>query len=342
MGPSSTPDYTPHSVEVPEGGRWASITRRPPLKLLGAAAAVLLVGVPVALALATRHGSQSSAGAPPPPPPPPPAAAPAFPSPPPNAVVFARELGPDALALAVVPRSGSALLQASVVGQLGQGVRGLDIAFTAGGTSKRATPCGPGCYRATVAAPARLRAVDVHVRGTPVAGRWHVMMPAAWPPRDASALVTGADRAWRSLRSLAFLELIASDPRHKLRSTWQVEAPDRLAYQILGGWDGIVVGDRRWDRPPGGKWKASPQSPVTQPVPPWLAAMDARVLGTTTVRGKPAWKVSFFDPKAHAWFTLLLDRATLRTLDSRMTTTAHFMHDVYHSFNRSPAIRPPQ
>src|SRR5262245_16597516 len=103
MGPSSAPDYTPRSGEVSVGERRRSIARRPPLKLLGALAAVLLVGVPIVVAVVTRHGSASSASAPAPPPPPaPPPAAPAFPSPPSNAVVFARELGPDALALAVV------------------------------------------------------------------------------------------------------------------------------------------------------------------------------------------------------------------------------------------------
>jgi hypothetical protein len=51
--------------------------------------------------------------------------------------------------------------------------------------------------------------------------------------------------------------------------------------------------------------------------------------------------VSFFDPGKPAWFDILLDKATLRTFDLHMTTTAHFMHDVYSSFNRAGPISPP-
>jgi len=116
-----------------------------------------------------------------------------------------------------------------------------------------------------------------------------------------------------------------------------------VAYQVEGGWAGIVVGGRRWDRSPAGKhWVSSAQSRLTQPVPAWVRVTDAHVLGTTTVDGRPAWRVSFFDPGTPAWFTVAIDRKTFYTLDSRMTATAHFMHDVYDSFDTTPAIRPPR
>jgi hypothetical protein len=59
------------------------------------------------------------------------------------------------------------------------------------------------------------------------------------------------------------------------------------------------------------------------------------------MRGRSVWLVSFFDPGTPAWFNVALDRQTLRTLDLRMVTTAHFMHDVYSSFNTTPAVLPP-
>jgi hypothetical protein len=121
-----------------------------------------------------------------------------------------------------------------------------------------------------------------------------------------------------------------------------MQAPDRLAYQVKDGWAGIIIGARRWDRPPGGRWTTSPQAPVVQPVPFWVSAVDAHLLGTATVRGKPALRVSFFDPGSGAWFTVALERRTLRTLDLSMITNAHFMHDVYSSFDRSAPIRPPR
>ncbi len=102
------------------------------------------------------------------------------------------------------------------------------------------------------------------------------------------------------------------------------------------------MGGRRWDRVPGGRWQASPQQPLRQPVPYWAGVTDAYVLGTRRIGGHSARLVSFFDPKTPAWFTIAIDAATLRTLDLRMVTTSHFMHDVYGPFNRPLSIRPPQ
>ncbi len=267
---------------------------------------------------------------------------PGFPAPPSGAVVFSRQLGSDALALGIVPERGRVLLQASVLGPQGSGVSGLAVAFTVQGARRSATPCGPGCYRATLGTTGRPSSVALELRGGP-ATRWQVALPATWPPPDASALLARAGRVWRSLRSLSFRESLGSGTGRVVRSTWQLQAPDRLAYQVSGGWAAVVVGGRRWDRSPsGGRWVPSPQTPLTQPVPFWVSVRDAHVLGTATVQGRPAWRVSFFDPDTPAWFSVVLDRKTLRTLELRMITTAHFMHDVYGSFNATPAIRPPR
>jgi hypothetical protein len=128
---------------------------------------------------------------------------------------------------------------------------------------------------------------------------------------------------------------------HATTSTWQLEAPGQVAYQVVGGWAGVVVGNPRWDRSPTSKrWVRSPQTPLTQPVPAWVRVTDAHVLGTTVMDGGQAWRVSFFDPSTPAWFTVVISRRTFRTLESQMVTTAHFMH-VYGAFNTTPPIRPP-
>ena len=266
---------------------------------------------------------------------------PGFSAPPSGAVVFARQLGSDALALGVVPQSGRVLLQASALGPDGQGDSGLTVGFTVQGTSKRASRCGAGCYRAALVVHGRPAAVEVDLLGR-AAARWQIALPVSWPPRDASSLIVRADRAWRSLHSLAYRERLASDSTHAVTSTWREEAPDRLAYQIQGGFAGVVIGGRRWDRPPGGRrWTPSEQQRIPQPVPLWSALADAYVLGTATVQGRPAWRVSFFDPVVPAWFTLALDRQTLHTLELHMTTTAHFMHEIYGSFDTAAPIVPP-
>ena len=266
-----------------------------------------------------------------------------FPAPPRGAVVYSREMGPDALALGVLPRSGSVLVQASVVGPQSRGASGLDVRFTVGGAVAAGAACGPGCYRANLAVRGRPAAVEVDVRNGPSPTRWRVALPAEWPPPDATALLVRAEKAWRALRSLGFHERLGSSPHQVVTSDWRIQAPDRLEYEIVGGGAGVIVGDRRWDRRAGGAgWVQSPQQPVTQPLPFWVSVADAHVLGTATVEGRPAWRISFFDPGTPAWFTVSVERATMRTLDLHMITTAHFMHDVYGSFNAAPPVEPPR
>jgi hypothetical protein len=268
---------------------------------------------------------------------------PGFPAPPRGAIVYSRQFGSDVLALGVVPRRGFVLLQASVLGPQGRGTWGLEIVFAVQRASARAIPCGPGCYRAALATTGRPGAVDVAVRRGSTTTHWHVVLPAVWPPPDASALVARAEQVWRSLRSLSFNEQLASDLRPPLESTWHVQAPDRAAYQVKHGWGGIIVGERRWDRRPGGtRWVPSPQMPISQPVPTWVSVVDAHVLGVGTVRGRAVWRVSFFDPGTPGWFAVAIERKTLRTLEVRMTATRHFMFDAYISFNTALPIRPPR
>jgi len=242
-----------------------------------------------------------------------------FPAPPPGAVVLAREDGPDALAVAVLPGR----VQVSVVGGQGRGVDRLPV--TIGGV--QATGCGPGCYEAPAAPP-----LEIRVGST----AWRVDIPAHAPP--AGRIVARAARAWRSLRSLAFTDRLGSDATHVVYSTWRAAAPDRLAYRVKNGYAAVVIGGRRWDRAPGGKWIESPQTArLRQPLPVWQSATDARVLADTGT----AWRVSFYDPRTPAWFEILVEKRTFRTFDLRMTTTAHFMHETYGSFDSAPAITAP-
>jgi hypothetical protein len=304
----------------------------------------VLFGAPIAAAFVLRPGPGTPASVTPAPIPvravaP---AEPLFPAPPDGAAVYSRQLGSNALALGVVPRRASVLAQASVVGPQGRGVSGLSVTFVVQGATRSATACGPGCYRATLATTGRPASVDVALNGAE-STHWRVALPTTWPPPDAAALLVRARAVWRSLRSLSFSESLASGPGHVVLSTWRVQAPDRIAYQVKDGWAGIVVGDTRWDKGPGAKhWVSSPQTRLTQPIPGWVKVTDAHVLGSTTVRGRPAWRVSFYDPGTPGWFTVLVDKTSLRIYQVRMTATAHFMLDDYGSFNTTPAILPPR
>jgi hypothetical protein len=304
---------------------------RPSLKLVVLAGVVLLTAGAVVAAVALRGtpASQQASTE---------AAATArtagFPVPPKGGVLYARQLGGEALALGVVPKGGSVLAQASVLSGQGRGVSGLSVSLN----GKPAASCGSGCYRTVLTGAPKI--VTVRVRST----SWNVSLPSAWPPRDGTAIVDQATAAWRALDSLTFNEHLASDAIHSTTSTWRIQSPNRVAYTIVhGGADGIVIGDKRWDRgTPKAKWVESPQLELTQPVPPWTAVQDAHVLAAETFQGHPAWLVSFFDPGTPAWFTVVIERKTYHTLQSEMITTAHFMHDVYGAFNATPPITPPK
>lgn len=261
-----------------------------------------------------------------------------FPAPPPGSVVFAQEVGSDAVALAVVP--GSPLrLQASVVGPDGSGVGGLRVAFLAGGRRIAATACGAGCYRASVDAAAPGPSVAVSLPRSTV----RFALPAAWPPADGTAIVARAGRVWRGLETLVSHERLGSSPTAVLHTVYRFQAPSSLSYTIRGGSAAVIVGGTRWDRPaPGARWRRSPQSPeLRQPQPFWASATDAHVVGSGRLRGRAIQRVSFFDPSSSAWFLAAIDRRTGHTLDLRMTAASHFMHDVYGPFDVPFRITPP-
>jgi uncharacterized membrane protein len=249
--------------------------------------------------------------------------------PPAGGVVLARQDGDRAVALSVRRSQGTLSLVATILSPNGFGFDGLPVRFVAGARSVGGASCGAGCYSASLAAP-RARTVDVVVSGR------RVRFPVdSGPP--AAGLVIRAGRVFNSLRSLVYDESLESNPTNRILTHFEMVAPDRLAYRIKGGQHAIVVGGRRWDRSPGGRWIPSQQTPLHIPAAPWSIIRDARLIGRTP----RLWRVAFLDPTVPAWFEVALDRRTLRTLDVRMTAAAHFMHDRYVRFNEPLRIVPP-
>jgi hypothetical protein len=253
--------------------------------------------------------------------------------------VYARESGSDAVALAVVP-GRTLVLRVSVLGpEAPASGRRVVVALrgTGGTRSASAKPCGPGCYESRLVPRGRPRSVRVRV------GRASVDfgLPRAWPPPRADRIVRRADAAWRRLKTFTYSEHLASSRAAFVDAFWHVVAPDRLRYDIPHGPSGIVIGAWRWDRLPGKPWKRSPQQPIHQPLPFWVSASDARLVGRVRTRGVDALDVAFYDPKSHAWFDALFDPRTFLTLRLDMTTTAHFMRHVYGSFDAPILIEPP-
>ncbi len=247
-----------------------------------------------------------------------------------------------AVGLAVSRRAGRLGLQASLIGQE-QPAEGASVSFRLpGGTPVTARPCGAGCYRALVDPHGSPRAVEVAIRGPGrPASTVSFPLPASVPGPPATALVRRAETTWHALETLVVHDSLSSGPGATIHTTWQFQAPDRLTYRIRNGPEAVVIAGRRWDRVPGQGWQVSDQDPIRQPVPLWEAVTNAHLLGSVTVRGRPAWEISFFDPRIHAWFTIRVDKATMRTLELRMVAQAHFMHQVYGPFNSPLRIAPP-
>jgi hypothetical protein len=157
--------------------------------------------------------------------------------------------------------------------------------------------------------------------------------------RSARSLVSRATAKFRALRSVDYVERLASSPRDRVVADFTLERPDRLEYRIRGGASGIVIGAKRWDKEAKGPWLPSPQQPTSQPEPIWGGGItNAYFLKTTPT----TYVVSFMNPIGPAWFTLTLNRKTLRPTGLHMTAAAHFMTHDYTRFNAPPSIRPPK
>jgi copper transport protein len=244
------------------------------------------------------------------------------PAPPANMWVQARESGAFGVALAVHPPDAEVF----VVGPDNLGVNGLAVEVA--GVPTRS--CGAGCYRASLSSAG---AVNVTVSGRVLV--FHVPATAL----RADALVARATGAFRRLRSVDYVERLASSPRNKVVAEFTLERPNRLEYRIRGGADGIIIGSRRWDRQRGGKWVPSPQDVTPQPEPIWAGhSTNAYLLEATPT----TYVVSFFKPTGPVWFTVWLDRRTFLPRSLRMTAAAHFMTHRYTRFNASPTIKAPR
>jgi hypothetical protein len=297
------------------------------------AAGVVAVVMVVLLAHSTPSAGSTSSG----PqaasaPPTPPAASSTFPAPPAGALVLAKEDRDLAVALALSPDDS---LQTSVVGQEGP-ASGLSVTVN----SVRAKACGAGCYR--VGPGVANASVEVAIRGpNRPPSTVSFDLPLSGPGPSPVAIVRRAERTWRALETLVVHDHLSSGPGTGIDTVWRFKAPHEMTYRIRNGPAAVAIGQRRWDKLPGHGWQASEQDPITEPIPLWQSVSNAHLLGSPTVYGRKAWKVSFFDSQLPAWFTIWVDQASGRTLELLMTAQAHFMHQVYGPFNSPLKIAPP-
>jgi putative copper export protein len=282
---------------------------------------ILLLGVVTAAGVLTelKPGRSSAQAATPGP-----AKARPVPSPPPGELTLAQRAGSVAVALTLGPRATVTLVGPDGNAFATTGVRIGD---------KSATTCGPGCWRG---GPLRAGVVVVRAAKLPPV-RFRV--PA--DPQPAASILRRATAAFRAAPSVSIDEVLASGPAPPQRSEQRAEAPDRFAYRIDSGSQGIVVGARRWDRPrAGAAWVPSVQSPpLRMPAPLWGPRSRNAYLISQTPRTRT---LALLDPTLPAWFELRLDRRTNLPLHARMTAAAHFMTERYSRYGTPREVRPPE
>jgi copper transport protein len=248
------------------------------------------------------------------------------PAPAPGALVLAQQLGPLGVALQLEPERTTAV----VLSPAGGGLNGLGVII--GGRQARA--CGSGCYRVDTAFS---RSVGVEIQGFGPTLSTSFDEPLA--PRAADAFLRRVATRYHSLRSVFYVERLASSPTISVTSLWRLERPDRLSYEIPGGAEGIVIGSRRWDRStPSARWQESGQTRLAQPATLWTRAENAHVIDDT---GETK-TVTFVDPQTPAYFEATFDSRTLLPRVVHMVASAHFMTDRYLRFNAPRAIVPPR
>jgi hypothetical protein len=277
-----------------------------PQRILAIAGLVVLA-VPIVLAALLKSGHHHATQT--------------VPAAPGGAVVFARQDGNDALTLAV--RADA--IRVSVLGPQGNGLSGRAVTVSGGAT----TSCGAGCYLARTRARGN---VVVSVDGR----RFKFAIPRSAP--DATGLMRRATSAFRALRSVTYVERLASSTRDHIVTTFTLEGPNRVSYQIHGGTAAIVIGTNRWDRT-GRKWVKSASTLLPQPSPVWGTQItDAHVLARTA----STVVISFFNPGVPAWFEARFNAHTMLPRRLDMIAASHFMHHVYTAYNRPRRIFPPR
>lgn len=211
-----------------------------------------------------------------------------------------------------------------------------DLSFVVDGKPVTAAPCGRACSRLDVDAfnGARRR---ITVKAP---DRFEFVLPEALPVSE-SRLFARVQREMRSLHTYRYAEELTSGAGGGLRSTFEVRAPNRLAFRTGDGFRAIIIGRNRWDFR-NGRWERSAFPGLRVPTYMWDGARNARLLGSTRYQGGLIQIISVYDDHPlSAWLRLVVDQQD-RVLDARMIAPSHFMRQQFSAFDEPIVIRPPK
>lgn len=248
-----------------------------------------------------------------------------------EALLLAQRKGRVLVGLAAIP--GGPVEVAVLVGETP--VSSRDLSFAVDGRPVEAVSCGRACSRLDVDAFNGASRITLNT-----SGRFEFLLPKALPA-SGRELWEKVQVEMGALRANRYTEQLTSGVGGGVRSTFDVRAPNRMAFRTADGFRSIIIGRNRWDLR-NGRWERAAFPGLRVPTYMWDGAHNPRLLGTTRLRGRPVQILSVYnhDP-IPAWFRLSVD-AQGRVLDARMIAPSHFMHQQFSAFNGPIVIRPPK
>jgi hypothetical protein len=205
----------------------------------------------------------------------------------------------------------------------------------------RTEECGTGCWR--LDAPASVAAIRVSVEAG--AEVHELSVPVGWEPRRgqrAVRLLRRTQEAMRALRTLRMREVLTSGLGPVVRSGYEFQAPDRMAYRTNTGTRLVALGERRYLSTGGGPFErgrfGADGFRLEQFFRWTIYGRSVSWLGTGGLRAR----IALFDQATPVWYRLTIDRGTDRIIEERMIAGGHFMDRRYFDFNRPLSIAPPR
>ena len=239
-------------------------------------------------------------------------------------------------------RIGTHSAQVSVLAPTGEGIpRALVLV-----ANRLALPCPKviACYTATVpSGEAKLPVKVLRPGGATVSTT--IDLPAAAAPA-VPGLIAATARAFYGLQSVLSSRVLASSPTASVTTTFVSQAPDRVAINVHGGQQQIIIGNTEYIQQPDGSWKKQSLGPggaSRLPDPFWAHRAIAGYLVSSTPHQKVMTLVipgTRADPTP-TFFRLWIDPRTNLVQHLRMITSAHFMTEVESKFNTAPPVVAP-
>jgi hypothetical protein len=260
----------------------------------------------------------------------------------------ADELGPDIVAARVTHAPGGLSVQVYTL-NVDEQAAAIPISLA---HATVAGHCGLGCDVITLPRTATILKIGADIGGT----SYSATLPVAFNAGAntlAATIVRRVDAAQVQLRSATARETLAGSPTTVETTVFQIQAPDRFAYDnSVGGAvtdESIIVGTQEWDRTPGHAWQRD--SFGSQPFSAsayldWWAAYSgaARLIDRYRAGGREIADIAAvtnIPQLGPVWFRFRVDVTHARMLHIQMITAAHFMAESWSNFNTAPPVTPP-